>query len=141
VFVRIPVGALTMIVRRKAGGFSYWATVFIFAALVLYPASFGPACWLASRAGDRSALLSTVYRPILMLMSGEAMIHFREIRCDSGSGSSTVKFPERDGFIARYAELLSRQDTHWFYEIETEEYPDRTVVKREGWSWEHLVPD
>jgi hypothetical protein len=37
---------------RKKPGVAFWATVVV-AALIAYPVSFGPACWLTSRRTDR----------------------------------------------------------------------------------------
>ena len=49
---------------RKKPGVAFWATVVV-AALALYVASFGPACWTASRnRGEHKALLAA-YRPLI----------------------------------------------------------------------------
>jgi hypothetical protein len=37
---------------RKKPGVAFWATVVMVAVLVLYPLSFGPACWASSRSGS-----------------------------------------------------------------------------------------
>jgi hypothetical protein len=37
---------------RNKHGVAFWATVVVVAAL-LYPISFGPACWITSRSGTR----------------------------------------------------------------------------------------
>src|SRR5262245_35345099 len=34
---------------RKKPGVAFWTAVVVFAALVAYPLSFGPACWLTSQ--------------------------------------------------------------------------------------------
>jgi hypothetical protein len=39
-------------------------TVLVVVALVAYPLSFGPACWIASCRQERVARISSVYRPI-----------------------------------------------------------------------------
>lgn len=43
----------------------FWTTVVLAAALVGYPLSFGPACWMTSwfRCGERT--ITTVYHPIV----------------------------------------------------------------------------
>jgi hypothetical protein len=38
-----------MIDERKKPGVAFWATVVVVAALVAYPLTFGPACWLFDR--------------------------------------------------------------------------------------------
>ena len=49
---------------RKQPGVAFWATVVVVVVLVVYPLSFGPACWLVSH--DFLPLKSTwhFYRPI-----------------------------------------------------------------------------
>ena len=49
----------------KKPGVTFWAAVFAAVALVAYPLSFGPACWLASRHVAFVGLLPRVYRPII----------------------------------------------------------------------------
>jgi hypothetical protein len=52
---------------RKKPGVAFWATVVVVVALVVYPLSFGPACWgLDRRIGDPCAI-AAVYRPVLWL--------------------------------------------------------------------------
>jgi hypothetical protein len=47
----------------------FWATVVVVSTVVLYPLSFGPACWLNQRTGAGRRLMSIVYRPIIWLAS------------------------------------------------------------------------
>jgi hypothetical protein len=48
---------------RKKPGVAFWATVVV--VLLLYPLSFGPACWLASRTDTgKNAVFKTVYWPL-----------------------------------------------------------------------------
>jgi hypothetical protein len=52
----------------KKPGMAFWATVVVVAALVAYPLSFGPACWLATHANGgllSDRCLTTAYWPIL----------------------------------------------------------------------------
>ena len=53
---------------RKKPGVAFWPTVVVVVALVLYVASFGPACWLNSRTGwiCRDTLAAS-YRPLIRL--------------------------------------------------------------------------
>jgi hypothetical protein len=52
---------------RKKPGVAFWATVVLVAVLVLYPLSFGPACWLAYRdymSDDVRHIATVAYSPI-----------------------------------------------------------------------------
>lgn len=61
--------------RRRSRSFGFWAAVVLVTGGVLYPLSFGPACWIASRSSilpdkDTGALpapawLNAAYRPLL----------------------------------------------------------------------------
>jgi len=50
---------------RKQPGVAFWATVVVVAALIGYPASFGPAIWLTARGCFRTSTVQPFYRPIL----------------------------------------------------------------------------
>ncbi len=51
---------------RKKPGVAFYATVMLVVVLS-YVASFGPACWITSRANVGNRVVSVVYRPLLML--------------------------------------------------------------------------
>jgi len=54
---------------RKKPGVAFWATVVVVVAL-LYPISFGPACWLADWLdwdGESEYWIAIAYRPFLVL--------------------------------------------------------------------------
>ncbi len=53
---------------RKKPGVAFWATVAM-VGLVLYVASFGPACWLVGRGFISSSAASFFYRPVLTNLS------------------------------------------------------------------------
>lgn len=53
--------------EQKKPGFGFWATV-VATVLVLYPLSFGPACWIVSRYVGMSEVLSIVYRPLVCVV-------------------------------------------------------------------------
>jgi hypothetical protein len=53
--------------RKPASGF--WITVALVAVLVLYPLSFGPACWIVSRTNAGADWLPFCYRPIITGLS------------------------------------------------------------------------
>src|SRR5262245_50622831 len=49
---------------RKKPDVAFWVTVAVSVAL-LYPLSFGPACWIASRDGGEPEALLTAYWPLI----------------------------------------------------------------------------
>jgi hypothetical protein len=55
--------------EQKKGGAALYVTVFLVAAVLLYPASFGPVLWLTARAHTNQETLERVYSPILWLMT------------------------------------------------------------------------
>jgi hypothetical protein len=56
-----------MTAYRKQPGVVFWATVAVVVLLVLYPLSFGPACWLSIYLQPSGDVVSIVYCPVLML--------------------------------------------------------------------------
>ena len=54
---------------RKHPSVAFWATVAVVAALVAYPLSFGPACWITSRTDVGASAIPIVYRPLTWAMS------------------------------------------------------------------------
>lgn len=54
--------------EQKKPGVGFWATVVVVPLLVLYPLSFGPACWIASRSVGKSKFVSMVYRPFICVV-------------------------------------------------------------------------
>ena len=50
--------------HRKKPGVAFWVTVTLFAVLVGYPLSFGPACWITSRLDEPHPIFNAVYSPL-----------------------------------------------------------------------------
>lgn len=50
--------------RKPSAGF--WITVALVVALLAYPLSFGPACWITSRVNLDGSWVNAPYRPILL---------------------------------------------------------------------------
>ncbi len=48
--------------RRKKPGVVFWLTVIV--TVAIYPASFGPACWISSRLNVGASVVSAMYAPI-----------------------------------------------------------------------------
>ena len=59
---------------RKKPGVAFWATVTVVVALVGYPLSFGPACWLTSRTNAGASSIPVIYRPITRSAEASATI-------------------------------------------------------------------
>jgi hypothetical protein len=51
---------------RKKPGLAFWATV-VLVAVLMYPISFGPACWVSLRNNAGGRLVGAVYYPIFWL--------------------------------------------------------------------------
>src|SRR6516165_11287713 len=85
-----------MTTNSKKPGVAYWMTVVIVVVL-MYPLSFGPACWATSRTGGNS-IVPLLYRPII------AMIHVDDAPPPPGIGrTQTFQYPR--GLICWYASI------------------------------------
>jgi hypothetical protein len=88
--------------RKPTVGF--WITVAT-AGLLLYPLSFGPACWFGERNGIGTSTISTVYSPILWLASSNTGPAARVILWYAALGASDRAEP----FVSHGGEL------RWLY--------------------------
>lgn len=52
---------------RKKPGWAFWAIVVVVVALVGYPVSFGPTCWINHATGCGASAIPYIYRPIVLL--------------------------------------------------------------------------
>jgi hypothetical protein len=87
---------MEMTTASKKPGVAFWAAVAVVAALVAYPLSFGPACWIASR-GQVSSSVLIAYRPLDRL----ALVAPRSVRT----------------WLAQYGQSgMSEDFTLWFAE-------------------------
>ena len=68
-----------MIPYRNKPGVAFWATVVVVVGLVLYPLSFGPACWITSRLDRGTDLVPVVYRPLTWAMSPGSETMFNRV--------------------------------------------------------------
>jgi hypothetical protein len=58
---------------RKKPGVAFWAAVTVVVALV-YPLSFGPACWITSWTNCGARIIPVAYRPITRCLSSCATL-------------------------------------------------------------------
>jgi|SRR6516165_7911756 hypothetical protein len=77
--------------KKWKPGVAFWATVVVVVAL-LYPISFGPACWITSRMNFGASAVPIFYRPAIW-----SMAH------DTGVAKA----------ITSYSELGAAKDWHW----------------------------
>jgi hypothetical protein len=54
---------------RAKLGMTFWVPIALFFALIGYPLSIGPACWVSSRANAGASAVSFIYRPLISGMS------------------------------------------------------------------------
>src|SRR5262245_54263532 len=80
--------------RRKPSSAAFWATVVV-GALVAYPLSFGPACWIASRIDINLEVIPGIYLPITWGLS-----HFHH-----GPLDKTISW---------YSKLFAADDFRWW---------------------------
>ena len=53
--------------KKKKPSAGFWIAVALVVALVAYPLSFGPACWISERTGIGTSALSLTYQPMLRI--------------------------------------------------------------------------
>jgi len=53
---------------RKHPTAAFWITVALVVVLVVYPLSFGPACWLTAKGVVPVEAIETAYRPVVFAM-------------------------------------------------------------------------
>jgi hypothetical protein len=58
-----------MTTDQKKSGVAFWATIGVVVLLVAYPLSFGPACWVVSRANAGADWVQFCHRPIISGLS------------------------------------------------------------------------
>jgi hypothetical protein len=88
---------------------SFWGTVVI-AALLTYPLSFGPACWLDERTGVGANAISIVYRPIIWLATKnawveEVVLHYAGLGTTGGRGPIIIN-NKLCWYLADFTELI-----------------------------------
>jgi hypothetical protein len=125
---------------RKKPGVAFWASVVV-GAMVLYAASFGPACWITSHFGRGASLIPTIYRPLMAMMR----IGEEKERRQCAAYSWMIGRPEKvpvvpDGSLAQYASLGAPAGWHWrycaIYTIRTVPVGDARIrLRDEEWQW------
>ena len=103
---------------RNPPSAAFWATVGLVVALVAYPLSFGPACWIASRANVGASAIPVVYRPLTRAMSPT-------------DGHAFTRLSEW------YAEIGAADGWGWVSTWSTDNNPDGTLRLngQVAWTW------
>jgi hypothetical protein len=94
---------------------------------VLYVASFGPACWIASRTEIGIGLLQIVYHPLITAMPRDDRI----IRIYSASDGCVRAFYYPDGIIHWYSTIGAKPGWRWVCAAEFEQRTDQLVMVKE----------
>ncbi len=125
---------------RNKAGVAFWATVVVL-VLVLYPLSFGPACWISGRLGCGASLLPKIYGPLIDSMR----IGEEKERWQCAAYSWAEGRPEKvpvvpDGRMAWYAGLGAPAGWHWqycaIYTFRNNPNGDgRIRLRDEAWEW------
>ena len=98
-----------------------WIVALLIGLPVLYVASFGPACWITSRANRCASVIGTVYKPMTWAMSSDDETLWR--------------------LITWYAEIGAPINWHWKRTLYLNRKFDGTRSERSSeWSWEPDVP-
>jgi hypothetical protein len=95
---------------RKKPGMAFWATVAVVAVLA-YPLSFGPVCWITSRTGVSSIAIPTIYRPMIAAMAGPEYPEARRMMAGLHGGRVYAYPPE--GMLEAYSRLFSADGWRW----------------------------
>src|SRR5262245_50887509 len=119
--------------QNKRPGVAFWATVVAVVVLV-YPLSFGPACWITSRADCGKGLLPVVYRPILKSMSSKYRDDFHPPEHDFWGKQTHGTLLGNDS-LWWYAKIGAREGACWFYTVSYENQKPGFVT-REEWKWQ-----
>ena len=65
---------LTIRIINRRESWAIWTAVGLF-VLAMYPVSFGPACWITSRANVGAWAVPTIYRPMVCAMRESNRVH------------------------------------------------------------------
>jgi hypothetical protein len=83
---------------------AFWIAAAL-AGLLLYPLSFGPACWFGERNGIGTATISTVYWPIICLASS-----------NRGPAAKSILWYAKIGASSRAEPFVSQGgEVRWLY--------------------------
>ena len=119
---------------HKKPGVAFWATVVVVVGLILYPVSFGPACWLASRTGIGISALPEIYHPIVSRMGRAGTIETS--RSYAKVPPTWILHHRPSGIISRYATFLAGEGWHWDLSVESDDQTDLHERMRDGkWTW------
>ena len=119
---------------RKKPGVAFWATVVVVVALVAYPLSFGPACWISSRIGHGAEILPVLYRPFVGKMDHDDpdWFNFSRFGGTLPRMGETFYLPARAGVISWYADLFAADGWQWHC---VQRYQVFDLDRGNQWEW------
>ena len=114
----------------------FWITVALVAVLV-YPLSFGPACWITSRLGHGAVILPVIYWPIIRNMehSTPNWFNFSKFGGKLPGVGDTLYHSSRGGVINWYACLLAAEGWQWYC---VDQYLVIDLDRDGKWEWRSL---
>ena len=98
---------------RKESGVAFWATVVVVVVLVAYPLSFGPACWITSRAGRGVEHVPFIFGPVLSCWQTTPILVQKAIRSYALVGSAEGWEWERINGTRWHWVKYRRSDAEW----------------------------
>ena len=94
-----------MTTDRKKPGVAFWATVVV-VALVVYVASFGPACWLAFDGRLSKTVVAEAYRPVIRAANVAPAPILGLVTAYSGARPFAFSLSEPPGMLGLLTEIL-----------------------------------
>ncbi len=105
--------------ERKKPGAALWASVVVVVALLAYPLSFGPACWITSRTNFGASAIASAFWPMTVASS---------------------RFERVGRALNWYARLGAANGWNWGLSPYAAPQGKGTVTIRYRCAWRHLDP-
>ena len=100
---------LTVRIVNRRERWAKWTLAALVGVPVLYLASFGPACWLASWTNTGAGFLPMIYRPVSLAMPVHAVEPSLWAPNEVGRGVFA------DGILCSYATAYAKPEWNWTY--------------------------
>jgi hypothetical protein len=106
---------------RKKPGVVFWATV-VLVVVVLYFASFGPACWITSHTNVGARAVPSIYRPLTRTFS---------MRPEGSRVGNALLW---------YARFAAKKGWMWFPDFDLDDEVDEDFDSKVRWTWQYMPP-